>query len=147
MDEPIKHEHIQVVNSTETYQEAIRLAASPLVKDGYIKVGYIDAILDSIESNGPYIVVADYVALPHAKPSELIRKNGMALLLLNDPVDLKGNMIHVFIVLAAKDSKAHLNALKSLAVFLMEEANITALIGAQTVPGIQKVLEERWQTS
>ena len=147
MGEPIKHEHIHIEDSAENYEEAIRLAAAPLIKDGYIQDAYIDDILESLETNGPYIVVADYVALPHAQPSEKVLKNGLSLLLLKEPVDLKDNPIHVFIVLAAKDSTAHLSSLQSLAVFLMEKENIDALIGATSVPGIQKVLEERWQTS
>lgn len=147
MGEPIKHEHIHIEDSAENYEDAIRLAAAPLIKDGYIQDAYIDDILESLEKNGPYIVVADYVALPHAQPSEKVLKNGLSLLLLKEPVDLKDNPIHVFIVLAAKDSTAHLSSLQSLAVFLMEKENIDALIGANSVPGIQKVLEERWQTS
>lgn len=147
MGEPIKHEHIHIKASAESYEDAIKLAASPLIKDNYIKEEYVQDILDSIEKNGPYIVVADYVALPHAQPSEKVLKNGLSLLLLETPVDLRGNPIHVFIVLAAKDSTAHLSSLQSLALFLMEKENIDALIGAKTVPGIQKVLEERWQTS
>ena len=147
MGEPIKHEHIHIEDSAENYEDAIRLAAAPLIKDGYIQDAYTDDILESLEKNGPYIVVADYVALPHAQPSEKVLKNGLSLLLLKEPVDLKDNPIHVFIVLAAKDSTAHLSSLQSLAVFLMEKENIDALIGAKTVPGIQKVLEERWQTS
>lgn len=147
MGEPIKHDHIHIIDSAENYEEAIRLAASPLIKDDYIHDEYIQDILASIEKNGPYIVVADYVALPHAQPSEKVFKNGMSLLLLKEPVDLRGNPIHVFIVLAAKDSTAHLTSLQSLAIFLMEKENIEALIGANDVPGIQKVLDERWQTS
>lgn len=147
MGEPIKHEHIHIEDSAENYEDAIRLAAAPLIEDGYIQDAYIDDILESLEKNGPYIVVADYVALPHAQPSKKVLKNGLSLLLLKEPVDLKDNPIHVFIVLAAKDSTAHLSSLQSLAVFLMEKENIDALIGANSVPGIQKVLEERWQTS
>jgi len=147
MDEPIKHEHIHIMDTVDTFQEAIMQAATPLINDGYIDKAYVQDIYDSLEKNGPYIVVADYVALPHAQPSEKVLKNGLSLLLLNNPVDLLGNPIHVFIVLAAKDSTAHLESLKSLAIFLMEKENIDALIGAESVPGIQKVLEERWQTS
>lgn len=144
MDGPIKTDHIQRAQSVDDYAQAIRLAAQPLLEKGYIQAQYIEEILISIKKNGPYIVVADYVALPHAQPSELVLKTGLSLLLLNEPVDLEGNSIHVFIVLAAKDNHAHLDLLKSLALFLMEKENIMTLISSKSVTEIQDVLKERW---
>lgn len=144
MDDPINHNHIQLVDGFGSYQDAIRFAAQPLLNGGYIQSQYIEEILLSIKKNGPYIVVADYVALPHAQPSDLVIKSGLSLLLLKEPVDLEGNMIYVFIVLAAKDNISHLDVLKRLALFLMEQENIERLIKARSKDEIRDVLRERW---
>jgi len=147
MDKTIDENHIQIAKQVSDYATGIHLAASPLINHHFIEEKYVDRILENIKMNGPYIVVADYVALPHAQPSKLVLKTGLSLLLLEEPVDLLGNPIHVFIVLAAKDNHEHLGLLQSLAIFLMEKENITALIECKTKPDILDVLEKRWVTS
>ncbi len=141
----IKKEHIQIVKSVENYEMAITKAAQPLVNDDYITEDYIQQMLDAIEEHGTYIVLADKFALPHARPSEAVKKTGLSLLVVQDGVDLKDNDIYLFIVLAAKDSTTHTKALQSLANFLMEKKNIETVINCESTEEIASILEERWK--
>jgi len=140
----IKKEHMQIIDSAKDYEEAISIAAQPLLNDDYITKDYIQQMYDTIENFGTYIVLADKFALPHARPSESVKKTGLSLLVLKDAVDLKGNPINLFVVLAAKDSTSHQEILSSLAEFLMEKQNIEDVIAATSIDEIEQILKERW---
>lgn len=61
-------------------EEAIRLAALPLVENESILPGYIDAIIDFYHKNGAYFVYCPHVALAHAGPLDGVRGFGCSIL-------------------------------------------------------------------
>ena len=73
-------DRIQFTDDKLDWREAIRLASAPLIEDGSITQNYVRAMIDSIETTGPYIVLTPGVALPHARPSEGAKKLAMAML-------------------------------------------------------------------
>lgn len=121
LNQYLTKETMQHTEAVDTWEEAVSYAAQPLLERGVIEESYIQAMIDSVENNGPYIVLKDYFALPHAKAGEGVNEVGMSLLTLNDPVDLKGNPVKVFLVLAAVDSSAHLEALSEISELLMDD--------------------------
>ena len=112
---------MQHAERVSNWREGITLAAQPLLGSGVIEQSYIDSMIQSVEDNGPYIVLKDYFALPHAKAGKGVNEVGMSLLTLDEAVDLKGNPVKVFLVLAAVDSTAHLEALSELSELLMDD--------------------------
>lgn len=114
-------DNMQHVKSVNEWEEAIKLAAKPLLEKKIIETVYIDNMIQSVKDNGPYIVLKDYFALPHAKAGEGVNEVGMSLLTLEDPVDLEGNPVKIFLVLAAVDSSTHLEALSELSELLMDD--------------------------
>lgn len=145
MDNTIKMDHMQIIESQDAYEDAIRLAAQPLLKNGYITEQYIEDMLQALKDYGPYIVLADEFAMPHARPSEAVKETGLSLLVVKDGVDLMDNHVKLFIVLAAKNTTDHTEVLGSLAEFLMEKQNIKDVVNSDSVEAIQKILNERWQ--
>jgi len=144
MAETIPQSRIQIIQSINDYKSAIRLAATPLVDEQFIQPDYIQAIFDSLERFGPYIILADDFALPHAQPSELVLQTGLSLLVIQEGVDLLGQQIRLMIVLAAKNSTDHMDVLSGLAAFLMEPQNIQDVIHAASIYDIKQILDERW---
>lgn len=145
MENTIRPEHMKIVESQDSYEDAVRLAAKPLLDDGYITEQYIDDMLQALKDYGPYIVLADEFAMPHARPSEAVKETGLSLLVVKNGVDLMDNHVKLFIVLAAKDNNDHTEMLGSLAEFLMEKQNIKDVVSSDSVDSIQKILNERWQ--
>src|SRR5690625_1942846 len=117
--EYLTKETMQHADKMEDWEKAIAFAADPLLKKGVIEKSYIQEMINSVEANGPYIVLKDYFALPHAKAGKGVNEVGLALLTLDEPVDLKGNPVKVFLVLAAVDSTSHLEALSEVSELLM----------------------------
>jgi len=124
MAETIPQSRIQIIQTSDDYKNAIRLAAMPLVNENYIH---------------------DF-ALPHAQPSELVLETGLSLLVIKEGVDLLGQQIRLMIVLAAKNSTDHMDVLSGLAEFLMEPQNIQDVIHASSIHDIKQILDERWNT-
>ena len=147
----LKEELIQQVDSVSTWQDAVGLAAQPLLDLGYIEESYIQAMIASINETGPYIVLAPKVAVPHASPDAGVHQLGISLLQVKEPVDFSeegddDKQVQLIFVLAAVDSTAHLRALQELALILDDEEAIDSLIAAsdprEILAIIDKIIEE-----
>jgi len=147
----LKEELIQQVDSVSTWQDAVGLAAQPLLAHGYIEESYIQAMIASINETGPYIVLAPKVAVPHASPDSGVHQLGISLLQVKEPVDFSEDddddkKVQLIFVLAAVDSTAHLRALQELALILDDEEAIDSLIAAsdprEILAIIDKIIEE-----
>ncbi|MDD4370027.1 MAG: BglG family transcription antiterminator [Anaerostipes sp.] len=71
----------------EDWRDAIRKSAQYLLENGQIEKQYIDAMIQNVEQNGPYIVVAPGFALPHEELNAGAKKVGLSLIRLKKPVD------------------------------------------------------------
>jgi mannitol/fructose-specific phosphotransferase system IIA component (Ntr-type) len=122
---------IQFASSAANWQAAIRLAADPLVASGAAKAAYVDAMVRSVLDAGPYIVVDEGFALPHARPEDGALRTGLSMLILREPVDLLDQRVRVFAALSAADSTSHLTALKELAELIWNggTADVLASLG------------------
>ncbi|WP_300716523.1 PTS sugar transporter subunit IIA, partial [uncultured Brachyspira sp.] len=67
---------VQIAESVKDWQEALRIAAKPLLDAENIEARYIDSIIENVIKNGPYIVLIDGVAMPHSRPEEGVIKKG-----------------------------------------------------------------------
>ena len=84
-------------------------------------------MIASIEKYGPYIVLADRFALPHASGALHVHRLGMAILSVKEAVDLLGKPVNLFAVLATVDSTSRIRALAELTEILYDQANIDKL--------------------
>src|SRR5699024_2844924 len=94
---------IFVKRKASNWQEALKEAATPLLNKKYINENYINKMIENITRLGPYIVITEKIALPHALPNDGVHKTGMSMLKLIEPVDLMGESINIFIILASYD--------------------------------------------
>jgi len=128
LKELLPKSHMQHREKVDSWEQAITLASAPLLENGYIEERYIKNMIESVNKNGPYMVLMDYFALPHAKAGEGVNRLGMSLLTLTHPIDLKGNPIKVFLVLAAVDATSHIEALAEISRLLMDQKNYEIFI-------------------
>lgn len=128
----LQSETIQITNEVANWQDAIRIAASPLLQQNKIEKRYIQAMIDSIEQHGPYVVLTPKVAIPHARPSDGVNELSMSLLVLQKPVYFGPDKpVYVIIILAATDHTTHLQALVDLTQVLQETSQIDNIIGCK----------------
>ncbi|MDQ0177799.1 BglG family transcription antiterminator [Bacillus chungangensis] len=124
-------DYIQFIERLDSWEEAIRCAAQPLVEKQYITEAYEEAMIQNVKELGPYIVIAPGIAIPHARPEYGVKKLGMSFLRIKEPVsftDQPEHQVQLMIVLAAIDNETHLKALAQLTTLLTNKSNINRLI-------------------
>ncbi|WP_158607421.1 BglG family transcription antiterminator [Aerococcus agrisoli] len=145
LKELITEDTVTVVDHVEDWKAAITLAANPLLRQGKIEEKYIDAMIQKVEENGPFIHIGPFVALPHARPEEGVNEIGMSILKVDEPVNLLDDVAHpikLFICLAAVDNDTHLKALANLTNILSDEALLDRLVNAINPEAILEVINE-----
>jgi transcriptional antiterminator/mannitol/fructose-specific phosphotransferase system IIA component (Ntr-type) len=134
LEELITLETIQSQSRVSDWKEGIRVAAQPLLEIGTIEERYVEAMIQSIEANGPYVVLTPGVAIPHSRPENGVRSLSMSLLKLDEAVDFGPNKpVRLIFVLAAADSETHLRALVQLTNLLGEPSNIEDILQSSDV--------------
>lgn len=126
----LKEETIQMIDHLSNWEDAIKVVADPLLKNGAINRSYVDAMLENIKTMGPYVVIGPEVAIPHARPEMGVNKVGMSFLKLSKPVFFLNDEkypVRLLFCIAAIDNKTHLKALSQLTKLLSEKENIELL--------------------
>ncbi|QQF63780.1 BglG family transcription antiterminator [Bacillus mojavensis] len=137
--------HITMADSAPCWEDAVRMAAKPLLDDGSVTPPYVDAMIATIQTLGPYIVITPNVAIPHARPEDGVNQIGMSFLRLNQAVsfsDRPEHSVQLIIVLAAIDNDTHLKALSQLTNMLGDPENIQLLINAQSAEDVLPMIQK-----
>lgn len=122
--------NIQVIAQAPNWLAAVQQASQPLLETKVITEQYVTNMIASVKQNGPYMVLADYFALMHARPGVGVNEMGMSLLISKEPVDLVGKPVKIFLIMAAIDNTSHLKSLqKIMSVFMDDQAYQTILSG------------------
>ncbi len=129
----LKLENVQVIDSAQDWEDAVRIAVAPLVKGGYVEDRYIDGIITNAHELGPYFVLVPNLALLHARPEQGVIKKQLALTILRKGVVFKEGQTptSVLLTLAAEDSNSHIEVMRELATLLADPKNIEALAQSQ----------------
>lgn len=135
--------HIQVDIKCNSWQEAVRESAKNLLDLGYIEERYVDAMIQNIEENGPYIVLSKGFAFPHEGVDQGTRKLGMNLIRLASPINFDAeekDPVEFVCCLSAIDHKTHLKAFFNLVNLLKREEFKEELRESQTPEAMAEVI-------
>lgn len=143
--ELLTNETVQVLEGdTLDWQSAIRQAAKPLVDNGTVGDDYVQAMIDVVEKQGPYINIGPEIALAHSRPRASVKRIGLSLLKTNSEVDLvnKDHPVKLWFVLAATDSNSHLSVIQQLSQVLMDTDRTQKLLAAKSTAEILDILKD-----
>ncbi|KDP12279.1 PTS ascorbate transporter subunit IIA [Staphylococcus chromogenes] len=134
---------IIVKDQVDSWEEAIESAAQPLLTQKYIESSYIDSMIQSVKTLGPYIVIAPHVAIAHARPGNDVHQVGLSLLKLDEAINFStdSHYAELVFVLSATDSTSHLTVLQNLAQLLGQQENIEALLEASNEEEIINIIK------
>lgn len=136
----IKEQSILLNQEASTWEEAVRIAANPLVNSGAIQERYVDAIIESTKRYGPYYVLMEGMAMPHARPEDGVYRNAFSLVTFKEGVPFSdGKLASVFVVLAATSSEIHTSIANPQIVAVFDTPDIIAKL--MNVTCEQEVLE------
>ncbi|MDV2911958.1 PTS sugar transporter subunit IIA [Pediococcus acidilactici] len=126
------------------WQEAIKVAAMPLIKNGSILPRYVESMIKISLKEGPYFNIGPEVVLAHARPTD--GSNGIALALLKTKKDVclinNQHPAKLWFVLAANDNQSHLMVIKELMQLLTDKKRVDLLLNAENKQSIEKIIVE-----
>lgn len=118
--------------AANNWEEAVREAGALLLSAGHIEESYIERCVETVKSEGPYMVLTKGIALAHTRPGDDVHTEAISALSLETPVEFghkENDPVKVVFLLAALDNNSHINVLMELAQKLSE-------------PGIREALQE-----
>lgn len=133
---PKKYSQIGV--EIKDWQEAIKVAAEPLIEDKKIKRQYVSEIIKVIETLGNYMVFIPGIAFVHAEPTYVI-ENSVSILVLKKPIKFgskQETLVKVIVVLANKNENMNLVNLVNI---ITKEGNIKKLKEATCYEDIENM--------
>ncbi len=139
----LKKENVQICETAKNWQDAIRISVLPLEQGGYVESRYKDGIIENIEKLGPYIIIADHIALPHARPEQgaIDTQIGITLFRQDIEFDSREAVARLFVTLAAKDSNSHLDALVQISDLLSDEDEVEKILESPDVQTLYQYFE------
>lgn len=133
--------NINCIDSVKDWTEAIKKASHSLLSQGYINENYIVSMIKNIEKYGFYIVLDEYVAMPHSRPEDGVIKSSVSLLKINNAVMFGTEKVKIVCVLAAKNSEKHIDIIKEIMNIIENEEKKEAILSATTKEEIIEILK------
>lgn len=136
---------VNIIDSIENWENAMRLAAKPLLLDNSITENYVRCMVNNVKKFGAYIVINDTIALAHARPEDGVSRNCLSLLKINDGVvfdENLGDKVYLIFVLGAVSNKSHIDILLKLMEIIDNEDMIKKLIEASSITSLIEILQD-----
>jgi ascorbate PTS system EIIA or EIIAB component len=141
----IEKERVAFAEGFANWEDAVRAAAQPLLRDKAIEEVYISDMISCIHTYGPYIVIAPDVAMPHAQGGKGVRETSVSFMKVNKAVHFSDSSEHdarLFFIVASVDNAAHLSMLQSLVEALSDEAFVAKLLDVQDINQLKQLVAE-----
>lgn len=120
---------IQFEKSAANWQEAIRMAASPLFSKNWITNNYLEEMIRSHDPTQPYMLIGNSIAIPHAPPEKGAIVPGISILRLEEGIDFgKNSQVRIVIAISTDENKTHLNPLIQLLNVLTNKNELQVLL-------------------
>ena len=111
----LKKENVKFIERTEDWKEAILQSGNLLVSNRKVTSEYIKEMIELVEKHGPYIVIEEGIAMPHAGISENVLETGISLLVVKERVALpEGRNANIFLSFAAKNKNDNIDIMNDL---------------------------------
>ena len=125
------------------WKEAVRVSGGLLVRNGLVEPRYVDAMIEMVNTIGPYIVISPGVAMPHARPEDGVLEPCMSLITLKNPINFGNEFndpVRLVISFGTIDHKAHVAALSKLARIIGDKKKVDSIVHAEKVEQVEKVI-------
>lgn len=136
----LKEEDILIKDKEMLWEEAISLAASPLLKKNIIRRSYVTAMIDLLHDYGPYIVLQNKVAIAHASPSQGANLLGLSLLICPGGIEFDQEVeVKFLFVLSNPNQDKQLHLLRDIMELSSEPSTLKEI---ESVSDKRKILEK-----
>ncbi len=130
LTEWINESNIRLINRAENWHNVVELAVQPLIDQGAVEDRYLQAIFAMHEQIGPYYVLGEGIAMPHARPEEGVIRTALSLVIVTEGVEFgseDNDPVYIIFALSAVDSNSHIDMIASLSRFFCDEGAVEKL--------------------
>ena len=111
----LKKENVKFIEGVEDWKDAILQSGNLLVSNRKVTSEYVKEMIELVEKHGPYIVIEEGIAMPHAGVSENVLETGISLLVVKEKVALpEGRNANIFLSFAAKNKNDNIDIMNDL---------------------------------
>jgi len=143
LSELLPIEAVRLDVTVADWKEAGRAAGRLLTETGAATDTYTTEMIENVEENGPYIVIAPGLAFAHARPSPAVLSTGMSWVRLARPVEFgheANDPVELVVGLAARDKGEHQAGMAALARLLADPDTSRALQDAPDAATVHALL-------
>lgn len=140
---PLPDDAVVLGARARDWREAVEFAGRALTACGATDAGYAVDMIRMIEQHGPYVVVAPGLALAHARPGPAVRRDGLAIVTLADPVPFGhpyNDPVRVVLALAGASSARHLQLVAEIANIFNDSDAVERLADAPDADAVRAIL-------
>lgn len=132
MADMLKLKNVKILDGVKNWVEAVYVAVTPLVEQGYCEQRYIDGIIENTKKYGPYYVLCENLALIHARSEQGVIKQQLAITVLKHPIKFKedGFNVRILIALAAKDPQSHVQAMQAISNIFADNVRVQKILNS-----------------
>jgi len=139
----LKKENVKFIDGAENWKEAIFQSGDLLVSNKKVTSEYVQEMIELVEKHGPYIVLEEGIAMPHAGISENVLETGISLLVVNEKVSLpEGRNANIFLSFAAKNKNDNIDIMNDLFELITKYEFIDKVSKIKNYSQLETYLEE-----
>ena len=139
----LKKENVKFIDEAENWKEAILQSGNLLVSNRKVTSEYVKEMIELVEKHGPYIVIEEGIAMPHAGVSENVLETGISLLVVNEKVSLpEGRNANIFLSFAAKNKNDNIDIMNDLFELITKYEFIDKVSNMKNYSELETYLEE-----
>lgn len=149
IQEVLTKDTVMVHVDAADWETAVRIAGGLLLEQGAVEPRYIDHMVRIVKEIGPYIVLIRGVALAHARPEHGVKKIGLSLITLKEPICFgceENDPVSLVFALSAVDNISHLELIREMARIFDNEEGMRQLAECRSkdelLAVIRKVTEQ-----
>lgn len=147
-------ERISLDIDVSDWKDSIYKAGQLLIDSKDISQQYLNIVIENIEQNGPYVVISEGFAFPHAEIGEYNFNTAMRLLRLKNPIyysdsimddndDITTLPVKYVCILSATEEQKHLKAIFNLFNLLKQNSFKVALDKCCTSEEVYELIKEK----
>ena len=139
----LKKENVKFIDEAENWKEAIFQSGDLLVSNKKVTSEYVEEMVELVEKHGPYIVLEEGIAMPHAGISENVLETGISLLVVDEKVSLpEGRNANIFLSFAAKNKNDNIDIMNDLFKLITKYEFIDKVSKMKNYSQLETYLEE-----
>lgn len=128
----------------KNWEEAVRMSCKSLIENDVITEEYVEKIVESINKYGPYIIIAQDIAMPHSALGQSgVKKCAIGFMKLEEPVYFEEKneekRAKVFFTLAANNPDEHLKKMEELTSILVNNEIMEKIKNVSDAEELRKI--------